>query len=71
MSVSRVKSIINQIKDFSTSEKIELLRSILDEIVVSEDYFNDDEIEDIKLALEEVARGELMDLDEFRKRENL
>lgn len=71
MSISRVKSIVNQIKDFSTSEKIELLRSILDEIVLSEDYFNDDEIGDIKLALEEVARGELVDLDEFRERENL
>ena len=71
MSVSRVKNIVKQIKDFSTSEKIELLRSILDEIVVSDDYFSDDEIADIKLALNEVAHGEWVDLDEFRKRENL
>lgn len=71
MSISRVDSIVRQIRDFSTSEKIELLRNILDEIIVSEDYFSEDEIADIKLALKEVARGEWVDLDEFRKRENL
>lgn len=71
MHISRVNNIVQQIKDFSTLEKIELLRSILDEIIVSEDYFSDDEIADIKLALKEVARGEWVDLDDFRKREDI
>lgn len=71
MSLSRVNKIMKQIVGFSTAEKIELLRSILDEIVVSEDYFSEDELADIKLALNEAARGELVDLDEFREKEDL
>jgi hypothetical protein len=71
MSASRLDGIVRQIKDFSTSEKIELLRAILDEIIISDDHFSEDEIADIKLALEEAARGEWVDFDEFRKRENL
>lgn len=56
---------MKEIIDFSTAEKIELLRSILDEIVVSGDYFSEDGIADIKQALNEVACGELVDLDVF------
>lgn len=71
MSISRVKNVIDQIKDFSTSEKIELLRNILDEIIISEDHFSEDEINEIKLAMKEVARGEWVDFDDFRKQKNL
>lgn len=71
MSIARLDSIVRQIKDFSTSEKIALLRAILDEIIVSEDYFSENEIADIKLALDEVARGEWVDFDDFRERENI
>ncbi len=71
MSTIRVKNVIEQIKGFTTAEKIELLRYILDEIIISEDHFSEDEIDEIKLALKEVARGEWVDFDDFRKRENL
>ena len=47
--------------DFSRAEKFELLRRILDEIVVSGDNFSEDGIADIKQALNEVACGELVD----------
>lgn len=71
MSISRLDSILRQIKDFSTSEKIALLRAILDEIIISDDYFSEDEIADVKLALDEVARGEWVDFDDFRKKVNI
>lgn len=57
---------------FSAAERLELLRSLLDEgLLVIDDHFSDDEIAEIEAARREVAQGEWVDFDVFRKEHNL
>ena len=54
------------------TEKIEFFRSLIAEgILDNKDEFSEEEIADIRAALREVARGEWVDFDEFRKSQNL
>ena len=71
MAVSRIQVIFEQVKGFTIAEKIELVRTLLDEIILQDDYFTDNEIAEIQLALQEAAQGELMDFDEYRKIRNV
>jgi len=69
MALSRVKQVIEQIKTFSQAEKYELLKTLLDEklLLINNAHFTEDEIAEIKAAQQEVAHGEWVDFDEFRK----
>jgi hypothetical protein len=72
MAVSRVKKVIEEIKKFTATEKIEFFRSLITEgILDNKDEFNEEEMADIRAAMREVARGEWVDFDEFRKSQNL
>jgi len=72
MAVSRCKKVIEEIKKFTATEKIEFFRSLIAEgILDTTDEFSEEEIADIRSALQEVARGEWVDFDEFRKSQNL
>jgi hypothetical protein len=72
MAVSLVKKVIEEIKKFTATEKIEFFCSLITEgILDNKDEFNEEEISDIKAALREVARGEWVNFDEFRKSQNL
>lgn len=70
MVISRVKQVVEQIKTFSQAEKIELFEALFNEklLPIDEDYFTEDEIAKIKTAQQEVAHGEWVDFDEFRKK---
>jgi ribosomal protein L29 len=69
MALSRVNQVIEQIKTFSQTEKTELLRILLNELLIpiNEDHFTKEEIAEIKTAKQEIARGEWVNFDEFRK----
>ncbi|TYO94537.1 hypothetical protein LX24_02373 [Desulfallas thermosapovorans DSM 6562] len=69
MALSRVKQVVEQIRTFSQAEKAELLKTLLNEklLPINEDHFTEEEISEIKTAQQEVARGEWVDFDEFRK----
>ncbi|MCL6639462.1 MAG: hypothetical protein K6T80_07270 [Firmicutes bacterium] len=73
MSVSRVKQVIEHIKDFSIAEKVELLRSLIAEgiLIVNDDDFTEQEISEIEAASKEVANGEWVDFDDFRRNQNI
>ena len=67
MSLSIVQHIIEQTKQLTIMQKMEIMRSLLDEIIISDDHFSEEEIAEIKEAIQEVDRGEWVDFDEFRK----
>jgi len=73
MALSRVKQVVEQIKTFSPAEKIELFKALFNEklIPIDEEHFTEDEIAEIKTAQQEVAHGEWVDFDEFRKKLDL
>ena len=73
MALSRVKQVVEQIKTFSQAEKAELLKTLLNEklLPIDKDHFTEEEITEIKAAQQEVARGEWVDFDEFRRNLNL
>ncbi len=48
-----------------------LLPSLLAEGILSDDCFSEEEVLEIETALQEVARGEWVDFDEFRKTQNI
>ncbi|AGL03180.1 hypothetical protein [Desulfoscipio gibsoniae] len=70
MALSRVRQVIEQIKTFSQAEKTELFKTLLNEklLPLYEDHFTEEEIAEIKTARQEVALGEWVDFDEFRKK---
>lgn len=69
MALNRVRQVVEQIKVLSAKEKLELFRTLLEENVfpAKENHFTEQEIAEIEAALQEVARGEWVDFDEFRK----
>jgi len=73
MAVSRVKEVVEQIKNLTIAEKIELLKTLLSEqiLLADNDSFTDKEISEIESALQEVALGEWVDFDEYRKTQNI
>lgn len=73
MALSRVKQVVEQIKTFSQVEKAELLKTLLNEklLPIDKDHFTEEEVTEIKAAQQEVARGEWVDFDEFRRNLNL
>lgn len=73
MAVSRVKEVVEQIKNLTIAEKIELLKTLLSEqiLLADNDNFTDKEISEIESALQEVALGEWVDFDEYRKTQNI
>ncbi len=72
MVASRVEKVIEQIRGFSAAERLELLRSLMNEgILAADDRFTEEEIAEIEAARREVAQGEWVDFDVFRKEHGL
>ena len=71
MSLSIVQHIIEQTKKLTITQKLELMRSLLDDIIIADDHFSEEEIAEIQEAIQEVDRGEWVDFDEFRKIHNI
>ncbi len=73
MALNRVREVVEQIKVLSVNEKIELLKILVKEnlLPLKENHFTEEEIAEIEAALQQVARGEWVDFDEFRKEHDL